>query len=79
MNTVVFNAIDEAVLEIDAAAPPPLKTVFEGFGFAGAFVRMAHDFAQEVLDFLGFFWVRLDPKLKILPSLLGERYRGHAP
>ena len=79
MDAVVFDAVDEAVLKIDAAAPPPLKTVFEGFGFAGAFVRMSHDFAQEVLDFLGFFGVRLDPKLKILPSLLGERDRGHAP
>ena len=79
MNAVVFDAVDEAVLEVNAAAPPPVKTVFEGFGFAGAFVRMSHDFAQEVLDFLGFFWVRLDPKLKILPSLLGERDRGHAP
>ena len=79
MNGVVFTAVDEAVLEVEAAAPPPVKTVFEGFGFAGAFVRMAHYFAQEVLDFLGFFWVRLDPKLKILPSLLGERDRGHAP
>ena len=79
MNAVVFDAVDEAVLEVDAAAPPPLKTVFEGFGFAGAFVRMAQDFAQEVLDFLGFFWVRLHPKLEILPSLLGERDGGHGP
>ena len=74
MDAVVFDAVDQAVLEVDAAAPPPLEAVFEGFRFAGAFVRMAHDFAQEVLDFLGFFGVRLDPKLKILPSHLGEGY-----
>ena len=79
MDAVVFDAIHETVLKIDAAAPPSFEAVFEGFGFARAFVRMAHDFAQEVLDFLGFFWIRLDPKLKILPSLLGERDRGHAP
>ena len=79
MDAVVFDAIYEAVLEVDAAAPPALEAVFEGFGFAGAFVRMANDFAQRVLDFLGFFRVRLEPKLKILPSLLGERDSGHAP
>jgi hypothetical protein len=76
---VVFDAVYEPVLEVNASAPPALEAVFEGFGFARSFVRVAHDFAQEVLDFLCFFGVGLEPKLKILPSHLGERDSGHEP
>lgn len=76
---VVFDAVDEPVLEVNASAPPALEAVFEGFGFARSFVRVAQDFAQKVLDFLGLFRVRLEPKLKILPSFLGEGDGGHVP
>jgi len=72
LQLITFNAIDHAVLFIDAARPKTRKRMLQGLGLANACIGITRRGFDQVVDAIDHLAVLLLPVKVVLPGLLGK-------